>query len=764
MMKHRFAAAAPAALLVALLVAGCATLDENYVAGKALIEGGQREEGLRLVERAVQKEPRNAEYRAYWFNQRLALGVLRTAEAEAAVQRGDFDIAEQRYNAALAADPGNTRAAAGLAQLRAERENRLLLAQAEKSLAAGRLAEAEAAARKALDNDPRSRAARELFGRVSEAQVEAQRPKEDSSGPLNRQVTLEFRDATLRSVFEAVARSTGVNFVFDKDVRADTRVTFFVRNTRLGDLLRMVLITQQLEHRLLNANSLLIYPNSPQKLKEYQELAVRSFYVGNADVKQTLNMLRTVLKTRDLFVDEKLNLLVMRDTPDAIRLAEKLIAAQDLPEPEVLLELEVMEIKRGKLQELGIQWPNTFTVLNIVPTPTTVTTAGGVVTSTTNATTTTTQLTLANLRRATQGSVGVSPNPALNVRAEDSDVTLLANPRIRVRNRDKAKVHIGDRVPVITTTATANVGVAESVNYLEVGLKLEVEPNVYLDQDVAIKVSLDVSSIVREVKSNQGTLAYQLGTRNAATSLRVKDGETQILAGLISDDERKTASKLPLLGDLPIVGRLFGSWREDRVKTEIVLLITPRVVRNVAPPSGYVAQLNAGTESAVGAAPFALAANARAGVAAAAGAAARPSAGRPPALAAAAPGVNPAAVAGDAAAGGLSARLEWRGATSGAPGGAVQIGVALAEGPPDARGTIEFIYDPALFAAEGAAAPGRVTVPLAGGTAQVQLRVLAQQPGAISPVQVGAIALDAGGLPVQAPAPAPREIAIGGAR
>jgi general secretion pathway protein D len=743
------------AVLAMLLAAACASLDDNYVNGRTLIENGKPEEGLRLVEQAAQKNPRNAEIRTYWQNQRLNLAVLRTAEAEAAVQRGAFDIAEERYAAALAADPGNARAAAGLAQLRAERENRVLLAVAEKSLAAGRLAEAEAAARKALDNDPRSRAAREMLGRIVVAQTEAQRPRDDASGPLNRQVTLEFRDATLRAVFEAVARSTGVNFVFDKDVRADTRVTFFVRDTRLGDLLRMVLITQQLEHRLMNASSLLIYPNTPQKQKEYQELAVRSFYVGNADVKQTLSMLRTVLKAKDLYVDEKLNLLVMRDTPDAIRLAEKLVAAQDLPEPEVLLEVEVLEVKRSKLQQLGIQWPNTFTALNIVPNPTQTVTTGGATTTTTNATTTTSQLTLQVLRNLTGAQVGVSPSPQLNLRSDDSDVNLLANPRIRVRNRDKARIHIGDRVPVITTTSTANVGVSESVSYLDIGLKLDVEPNIYLDQDVAIKVGLEVSNIVREVRGAQGSLTYQLGTRNAATSLRVKDGETQILAGLISDEERKSASKVPLLGDLPLIGRLFGTWGEDRTKTEIVLLITPRVVRNTTPPPGYVAQFNAGTEASVGAARIELAQNARAGLAAVGGR-------TPPALAA--PQVAPGTPPGGDAAVVPAGRLEWRGAAGAPAGGTLQLAVALADGPPDARGSVEIVYDATVFGVDGAATPGRISVPLSGGEAQLQLRVLAQQPGAVSPVQVGAIALDAGGSRIDPQRPAPRDIAIGAAR
>jgi general secretion pathway protein D len=165
---------------------------------------------------------------------------------------------------------------------------------------------------------------------------------------------------------------------------------------------------------------------------------VRSFYLGNADAKQTQIMIKTMIRSSTVFIDEKLNLLIMRDTPEAVRMAERLIAAQDLAEPEVMLELEVLEVKRSKLQELGIQYPNQFTVLNIVPSPQTITTTGGVVVQSTDATTTTSQLTLNTLRGGPAAAqVGVSPNPTLNLRSESSDVNLLANPRIRVKNRDQ---------------------------------------------------------------------------------------------------------------------------------------------------------------------------------------------------------------------------------------------------------------------------------------------------------------------------------------
>ena len=137
------------------------------------------------------------------------------------------------------------------------------------------------------------------------------------------------------------------------------------------------------------------------------------------------------------------------------------------------------------------------------------------------------------------------------------------------------------------------------------GLKLEVEPVIHLEDEVGIKVGLEVSNIAREVRSaNSNTLTYQIGTRNAATTLRLRDGETQILAGLISDEDRRSASRVPGLGDLPVIGRLFSQTRENSVKTEIVLLITPRLVRTLARPEVRAVEFAAGTESSGGAGTF----------------------------------------------------------------------------------------------------------------------------------------------------------------
>lgn len=401
-----------------------------------------------------------------------------------------------------------------------------------------------------------------------------------------RPVSLEFRDVPMRSVFDGISRQGGLNFTFDKDVRTDQRTTLFARDTPLAEALDMLLTANQLARKVLGGNT-------PVKQKEYQDIVVRGFFLANAEPKQTMNLLRSMARIRDVHVDEKLNMVVVRDNPEAVRLAERLIRMADQPEPEVMLQVEILEVKRSRLLELGLQWPNQFSLLAPEATTKSHVEGGVIVTDSVPGG----RLTIDSLKSITGATVGVSPTPTLNLNKIDGDVNLLANPRIRVRNGEKARVHIGDKVPVITANVTSTGVTSESVAYLDVGLKLDVEPQVYLDAEVAIKVGLEVSNIVQQVKSTTGTLTYQLGSRNASTVLRLKDGETQVLAGLISDEERSSAAKVPGLGDLPLLGRLFASHRDDTSKTEIVLLITPHVIRNVTRPALADGEFYAGTES-----------------------------------------------------------------------------------------------------------------------------------------------------------------------
>jgi len=570
--------------VLALALFGCATTDPAFVTGKRMVELGQVEEGLKQVGAASKAHPDNVEYRAFYVRNRDVYINQMLNNGDKQRLLGRFEDAEPFYKRVLMLDDGNVRARAGLDQVQTELRHRRIATEAKARADAGDLDGALAHLRPVLAENPAQREARALLRAIEESQVKAAASNTVLKSSLRKPVTLEFRDAPLKSVFEVLSRTSGINFIFDRDVRPDLRSTMFVRNTRIEDAVRFLLATNQLEQKVLSDNTILIYPNLPNKQKDYQELMVKSFYLANADVKQTLNLIKMVIKTRDVFIDDKLNLLVMRDTPEAIRLAEKLIAAQDLAEPEVMLEVEVLEVARNRLTELGIRYPTQVTVgVQGAAGPGSVTLGE-------------TKGSWSELTR-----IGITdPALILNLRKQDGDTNLLANPRIRVKNREKAKIHIGDKLPVITTTSSVNVGVAESVTYLDVGLKLDVEPNVFLEDDVAIKVGLEVSNIVQEIRSANGTLTYRIGTRNTATTLRLKNGETQVLAGLIQDEERNTADKVPGLGNLPLLGRLFGSQKDERNKTEIVLLITPYVVRNLERPGATTLEFMSGTDASIG--------------------------------------------------------------------------------------------------------------------------------------------------------------------
>ncbi len=557
----------------------------------ALLDTGDIEGGLGKLEEASRLQPANLEYRQTYFRQRdIALQRL-AALAETARQQGQWETAEAVYKRLLGIDPANQRAKAGLEALGMERRHRAQLTEADELLKQGNAAAAQTRVRGVLAENGNNREAQQLLRRIEERALRTAAAVPALSAALRQPITLDFRDATLREVFEAITRSTGLNFIFDRDVRQDQRTTIFVRNSAMEDALRFVLVTNQLDRKVLSPNTVLVYPNTAAKARDYQELVTKTFYIANADVKSTASMIKALVKTKDMYIDEKLNLLVMRDTAEAVRFAERLVGNQDLADPEVMLEVEVLEVGSNSLTELGIRWPDSvsFSLVGAAGTPGTITLREWLNRS-------------SDLVRITV----TDPLLAFNFRQQLGRTNLLANPRIRVKNKEKAKVHIGDKVPVITTTTTATGFASESVSYLDIGLKLEVEPTVFLENEVGIRIGLEVSNIVREVRSATGTLTYQVGTRNASTALRLKDGETQILAGLISDEDRKAINQVPGLGDLPVAGRLFGSHLDSSGKTEIVLLITPRVVRNLARPELRFEEFPSGTESSIGAPPLLL--------------------------------------------------------------------------------------------------------------------------------------------------------------
>lgn len=584
-------------LLLIATANACTTPDMHYRQNNAeyqqaqdQIRAGQRDAGMERMRTLAEQNPDRPEYRAYLRHQTdIEIGrILR--EAELRVQQRRWSDAEILYRQALDMDEQNQRAKEGMQQLAVYFRHERMLKEAEVHLMEQDIEQALNIIRAVLAEAPGNKTAQAMYEDLEQKRVGKINNVPRIKSAFKKPITLEFRNVPVKSVFEFIARAANINFTYDREIGAEQRISVFVRDTSIEDAIQTILTTNQLEKKVLNENTILIYPAS--RSAEYEELYVRSFYLGNIDAKRAMALVKTVLKAKDVYIDEKLNTLVMRDTSEAIKNAERLIASQDLAEPEVMLEVEVMEINRRSLEAIGIRYPTSVGVGVRGGAATVNGVAGAPISG---------QLSLAELK-SFSSDLGVftitDPVLALSLLNQDTDTNLLANPHIRVKNREKAKIHVGDRIPVLTSIANATGFVSQSVTYIEVGLKLDVEPTILLNDEVAIKVGLEVSNQTDQVRTTSGTLTYTIGTRNANTTLRLRDGETQVLAGLFRDDEQKVNNRVPLLGNLPLLGKLFNDKNNDKRKKEIVLLITPRILSNIAPQNAVYTTFPSGIDSA----------------------------------------------------------------------------------------------------------------------------------------------------------------------
>ena len=569
-----------AAALSVLLLAGCAA-QNAYHDALNLSANDNVEGSVDKFREAIKLDPDNPEYKAVYLRtlERSTRKLLEQADYQ--LQTGQQGESEKTYKRVLSIDPANARAQAGIKLIARELRHVGLLNEAAADLEKNNIDAAKEKLSVILTENPKNEKALAMMRSI---ETKAEAPKLESllASAYKKPISIDFKDASLKQVFEVISRSSGLNFLFDKDVKLDQRTSIFLKDSTIEAAIYYMLLTNRLEQQAMDANTLLIFPDSADKQKDYQQMIVKTFMLENAKASVIADTLKNLIKIHNVVVDDKLNMLIVRDNPEAIRLAGKLIATQDVPEPEVMLEVEVLEVARSRLMELGVSLPGRLTL-------TPLSTSGG------------STLTLENLLSLNKSTIGAAIDPIkINARKVDTDTDILANPRIRVLNHEKAKIVIGDRVPSISSTSINSGGaisISEAVTYLDVGLKLEVEPNIYLDNDVAIRIGLEVSNIVNTQTTAAGTVAYTIGTRSANTMLRLKDGENQVLAGLINDQDQRTANKFPGLGDIPILGRLFGSTLHDGQKSEIVLSITPHIIRNIKRPDAATAEFLSGTEN-----------------------------------------------------------------------------------------------------------------------------------------------------------------------
>ena len=487
--------------------------------------------------------------------------------------------ASQAFQMALGLDPEKSEYQAALTDVLRIKKAQQALRDGKKLQSLGQLDQALTQYEHAIELDPSLTEALEGITAISKLQQ-----SHKAIGGSAEPVTLRFQNTRLKQVFEILARTANIDILFDKDVRDDL-VTIFTRDTPFDEALTLILNTNQLFAKRVSQDTLLIIPDTKQKREQYQDLKIRTFYLSNAKAKDMANLLRTILETKRVYVNEPLNTVVVRDAPAKLLLAENIIQANDRGNAEVLFEVEVLEVNRTKTKRLGLNFakqagagifpPGTTGFSSILQTFT--------------------------FRQITDlgpdsylftfpGSI------LLDFFKQESDAKTLAAPKIRVLNNEKASINIGDKQPILlsttnvlpgqsTTGSTPTTSTVTSIEFKDTGIKLTVEPSIHLDDNISLRLQIEVTRLGDRVvlQSNPEISQFRFGTRTADTALSLKDGETVVLAGLLQEEDRKTREAVPGIDDVPVLGDLLSNSETNKVTTEVILVITAHIVNSVLP-------------------------------------------------------------------------------------------------------------------------------------------------------------------------------------
>jgi general secretion pathway protein D len=502
------------------------------------------------------------------------------------LKKGQIPEALQEFEIALGLDPDKPEHHTALNDAWRLRSARQTLLDAKQMEGLGRLDEALGLYETAVELDPSLAEAVEGITRVVQQQQETQ-----TIGESGEPVTLRFQNTRLKQVFEILARTANIDILFDKDVRDDL-VTIFTKDTPFHEALNLILNTNQLFAKRVGPDRLLIIPDTKQKREQYEELQIRTFYLSNAKAKDMANLLRTILETKRVYVNEPLNTVVIRDQPAKISLAEQIILANDRQDAEVLFDVEVLEVNRTKTQKLGLNFakqagfgifPNTLD-------------SDGNVREFLTAPATWTYRQLTDLGK--DSYLFTFPSSVLlNFFKQESEAKTLSSPKLRILNNQKGSINVGDQVPILLSTTNVLPGQAAtgavpttstvtSIEFKDTGIKLTIEPQVHLNNSITLRLQIEVTRLGdRVVLQNDPLITqFRFGKRTADTALNIRDAETVVLAGLIAEEDRKTRESVPGVDDIPLIGDALSNTDTDKVTTEVILVVTPHIVRKLIPP------------------------------------------------------------------------------------------------------------------------------------------------------------------------------------
>src|SRR6476661_2381784 len=527
-----------ASALAALLLAGaCASATGPMKAGQQAEIASDYDRAVVEYSRAVKEDPDNREAHLALDRAKLRASEMHFTRARRLAGTGKFEEAVIEYELAHELNPTNSAVETELRKARLAVRNKV-----------------------AVPADGKTQL---------EALVERTRDMPNSTYELPRDARLPpsllFREASSRDVFTTLARVANLSVIFDPAFR-ESPVTTELHDVTFEDALTSITSSTHTFYKVTAPRTITIIPDTPAKRREYEDEVVRTFYLSNADLKETIDLLRIVIDLRRIAGVPGANAITIKDTPDRLNAAARIISAVDKARPEVVIDVELLEVDRKRLKEYGLQ----------IASPGSPGIDGSIDVNREGQT-------LASLANLTQADVFVTGVPGLYYRLlkTDQNTRTLANPQLRTAEGMPARASFGEEVPVPVTVFApiATGGVAQqpvtSFNYRNIGVNIDITPRMHHNDDVSLSLKIEVSSLSGTGYGGLPTF----GNRTIDTVIRLKDGETNMLAGLIRDDERDVLDGVPGLSDLPILGRLFGKTHKETQQTDIILTLTPHIVR-----------------------------------------------------------------------------------------------------------------------------------------------------------------------------------------
>lgn len=410
----------------------------------------------------------------------------------------------------------------------------------------------------------------------------------------NDPISLTFsRDTPVKDIYRALGNAFGINILFDQAVK-DDRITIELRDVTAQQALERVMQAANHFYKVLDERTIIVIPDNPQARRDYEDLVIRTFYLSNGDAEQVTNVVRTMIEARNVFPLKALNAITIRDTADKVLIAEKIIEANDKAKAEVVVQVELVELDLNRIRDLGLAisgFPtNEGLSASAVAAPQVVGADGKLVPFTGGTLNDIARVvgSLSDLRNNVTFAI---PTATYSLLKTYGSTEQLANPELRISEGEKATLHIGQRIPVPVTTisgynpGTTTPGTGQqltvpytSFQYQDIGIKVAIEPRVHHNREVTLKLTVEVSNRGTDVEFG-GQRQPSFTTRTIESTIRLKDGETNFLAGLIQTNKGQSATKTPFLGDLPFIGRLFTNEHREETRTDLVLTMTPHIIR-----------------------------------------------------------------------------------------------------------------------------------------------------------------------------------------